>query len=231
MTDKSTLWQIFNTIAPRYDQANRVLSFGQDILWRKRVKSFLPQRQQLRVLDLATGTGDLLIELAKSPKVSYLTGIDMAENMLAVGQRKCTSLIKDGRVEFLRADAMALPFSQDSFDVATMAFGIRNVFQPAKCLIEIHRVLRSQGRIIILEFSLPRLMLIRQIYLLYFRHVLPWLGGIISGNKSAYRYLNSSVEVFPYGQEFADMLRRAGFSCVSVHSLSCGIATIYVGER
>lgn len=230
-TDKRLVWQLFNNIAPSYDRANRILSFGQDIIWRKRVKAFLPQGQGLRALDLATGTGDLLAEIARSPRVNSAVGLDMAQGMLDIASTKYAGLIHAGKIELLRGDATKLPFSDESFNVVSIAFGIRNVANHMACINEMHRVLIRGGRLIVLEFSLPRLSWLKSLYLWYFRRILPKLGGLISGNFEAYSYLNSSVESFPYGKEFTDMLAASGFTRIMAHPLSFGVATIYVGER
>lgn len=229
--NKSTVWQTFDAIAPQYDKINRILSLGIDILWRKKVCSHLPVGNELKVLDLATGTGDLLGEIGKLPRVAEVTGIDMAKEMLAIAEEKYGTAPTQAKLSFIHADASSLPFESESFDAASMAFGIRNIADPLQCLHEIFRVLKPKGRAIILEFSLPESWLIRRIYLFYFRHILPKIGGILSGNNKAYKYLNTSVESFPYGDDFLALMTTCGFSKVQAHPLTFGIATIYVGDR
>ena len=222
---------MFNRIARHYDLANHLLSCGQDILWRKRLAASISDREGIQVLDLATGTGDVILTLArKRPGVTGF-GLDMAADMLAVARKKVAAAGCDRRIGLVRADGMQLPFAESSFDLTTIAFGIRNIPDYRAAITEMRRVLRPGGRTLILEFSLPRNRLLRALYLLYFRHILPLIGAIISGDTYAYRYLNETVETFPYGAEFAQVMRDAGFEEIRMHPLTFGIATIYEGYR
>ncbi|MGH1363986.1 MAG: bifunctional demethylmenaquinone methyltransferase/2-methoxy-6-polyprenyl-1,4-benzoquinol methylase UbiE [Calditrichia bacterium] len=226
------VWKMFDRIAGRYDLLNRLLSFGQDVVWRKRVSRHLSSRSDQRVLDLATGTGDLLISIFKHSKnVKSGVGIDMAEKMLEVGREKLTKRNLNDRLTLQTGNAVKIPFSDKSFDAVTISFGIRNVSNVSTSLEEMHRVLRQDGRAIILEFSLPGNAIVRHGYLFYFRHILPRLGSLISGDGYAYRYLNQTVETFPYGREFCKLMTDAGFDNVVATPLTFGIATIYQGDR
>lgn len=222
---------MFDRIAHRYDLLNRLLSFRQDVAWRKRLAKLLPERPGLRVLDLATGTGDVLLSLHQcSGRVVSGVGVDMAGNMLAFGRRKIADRGLDQDLRMVRGDAMCIGFQDASFDVVTIAFGIRNVSDVPRALREMRRVLAPGGRALVLEFSLPGNALFRGAYLFYFRHVLPRIGALISGDRYAYRYLNQTVESFPYGEAFCFLMRDAGFERVRAHPLTFGIATIYEGD-
>ncbi|MBM3289381.1 MAG: bifunctional demethylmenaquinone methyltransferase/2-methoxy-6-polyprenyl-1,4-benzoquinol methylase UbiE [Candidatus Hydrogenedentes bacterium] len=229
---RTDVWRMFDRIAHRYDLLNRVLSMRQDVAWRRRLAQMLPARDDLRVLDLATGTGDVLLALrAGCPRVRSGVGMDMAGKMLELGKDKFEDRGQAPALQMVRGDATCIPAADGSFDAATIAFGIRNVLDVGAALREMHRVLRPGGRVLILEFSLPPNALVRRAYLLYFRNVLPRIGGIVSGDSHAYRYLNQTVETFPYGDAFCDLMRGAGFSGVTQVPLTFGIATIYQGDK
>lgn len=229
---KKNSWQIFDRIAPRYDFLNRLLSFRRDVAWRNKLSDYLPQGEALRVLDLATGTADVLLSLfSTSRRVKSGVGIDRSEKMLEIGRAKIRQRGLQDAILLVNADATGIPFPPESFHAVTMAFGIRNVADVPAALEELFRVLKPDGRALILEFSLPENALFRKLYLFYFRHILPLLGGIISGDYPAYRYLNRTVETFPYGQHFCELLENAGFLNVGYHPLSQGIATIYQGDK
>ncbi len=233
LPSKSQSWQMFDRIAPTYDLLNRVLSLGIDGAWRKRLARYLPSDPpKLDLLDLATGTGDQIFALwdAAPARWRSLTGTDLAEKMLDQARRKAPARIPSAMISWRTASAQELPFEDASFDVATISFGIRNVPEPLVALREIRRVLRPRGRALILEFSLPRSFLLRWPYLFYFRHVLPWIGGKVSGDPAAYRYLNRTVETFPYEEGFLAWMREAGFAETKFVRLSGGIACLYLGE-
>ncbi len=230
-TDPTDSWKIFDRIAHRYDLLNRTLSLGQDMAWRRRMRRYLPDGASLEVLDLATGTADQLIYLARDGRVASGLGMDLSEKMLEVGREKVARLGLTNRLRLETGDATAIPLASESVDVASISFGIRNVVDVGAALSEMYRVLRPGGRALILEFSLPRFGPLRWVYLKYFRHVLPRVGGWLSGDAQAYRYLNQSVEAFPYGAAFCALMEAAGFSEVSARSLTFGIATIYRGDR
>lgn len=223
---------MFDRIAPRYDLLNRLLSAGRDVAWRRRMANFLPDRGPLHLLDVATGTGDQVFSLLASNRgVVRATGVDMAERMLDVGREKA---LRKGLADVVRlstGDATALPEPDASYDVATISFGIRNVIDVPRALREMARVLKPGGRVLILEFSLPTAPVLRPLYLFYLRHVLPLVGGLLSGDLKAYRYLNVTIESFPYGEAFCRLLREAGFVEVRANPLTLGVATIYQGDR
>lgn len=229
---RNDVWRMFDRIAHRYDLLNRVLSMRQDVAWRRRLASMLPGRDDLRVLDLATGTGDVLLALrAGCARVRSGVGMDMAGKMLELGKEKFEDKGQASALQMVRGDAMRIAAADESFDVVTISFGIRNVFDVGVALREMHRVLKPGGRVLILEFSLPPNALLRWGYLLYFRNVLPRIGGLVSGDSYAYRYLNRTVETFPYGDAFCDLMRDAGFANVATTLLTFGIATIYRGDK
>ena len=230
---KSKSWQMFNRIAKTYDPVNRMLSFGLDVQWRKKVGRLLPQKEALTLLDLATGTADQVLSLcAQFPqKIKSAVGMDLSEGMLSVGRQKVLARKMESTISLKQGDACALPLEDGSFDAVTISFGIRNVPDVAKALEEMHRILRPEGKALILEFAIPHNPVIRFGHLFYLRHVLPTVGGIVSGDKPAYRYLNTTIESFPYGDSFAHLMREAGFQKVNVHSLTFGIANLYEGIR
>jgi len=229
---KADSWKMFNAISARYDLLNHLLSFGLHIRWRKHLAIALPPRPGLRVLDLATGTADVLLALSRhNPRVRRGVGLDLAENMLAVGRQKIQKQGLTDRLELRRADAMDLPFKDPCFDAVTMAFGIRNVPSPQKVLSEAFRVLRPGGRILVLEFSFPENAFWKQLDLFYLRTVVPLIGGLLTGHYQAYKYLNETIEAFPYGGAFLSLLGKAGFVSLQARPLLLGVATIYQGDR
>ncbi|MCH9025111.1 MAG: bifunctional demethylmenaquinone methyltransferase/2-methoxy-6-polyprenyl-1,4-benzoquinol methylase UbiE [candidate division Zixibacteria bacterium] len=229
---RQDVYRMFDRIASRYDLVNRLLSFGQDIRWRKKLAKLLPERQSQSILDLATGTGDVLLSLVKySKNIKYGIGLDMSAKMLAEARRKLPHSVLSENLSLLRGDATSIPCCDSSFDVVTIAFGIRNVTDVKKSLSEMHRVLNNSGKVLILEFSLPPNILIRKLHLFYLRYLLPAIGGLISGDKEAYQYLNRTIETFPYGSEFLKLMDEAGFKSTKAHPLTFGVATIYEGEK
>ena len=227
---KTTSWQMFNRISRRYDLLNRLLSARRDVVWRKKCARMLPSRDGLRVLDLATGTADVALALLKErPDIGIAIGLDPAIDMLSIGRDKCGK--RGVSISFINGDAQQLSLKSNSVDAITMAFGIRNVANIEIALQEMFRVLVDHGRLLILEFSLPTNRLIRLVYLFYFRTVLPFIGGLISGDRQAYQYLNRTVEDFPYGQAFCKKLAEAGFAETKALPLTFGIASIYSAEK
>lgn len=222
---------MFDRIAHRYDLLNHLLSFNRDRAWRRKMATLLPKRCQMFLLDLATGTGDQLLAIYNSGQIASGVGLDPAEQMLAIGRQKIQARGLSDKLTMQTGSAEKIPFGDNSFDVISISFGIRNVTQVSQALTEMRRVLKPDGRVLILEFSLPRNAFVRAIYLFYFRHVLPRLGGLISGDRTAYRYLNQTVETFPYGQDFGDEMIKAGFGRVSHTPLTFGVATIYQGDK
>ena len=231
LTDKGRgIRDMFGRIAPRYDLLNRVLSFGTDRRWRRFAVGQLQIPHQGRVLDIATGTGDVALEIARQTGAGvHIVGSDFTQEMLVLGQRKIADTVHCERISLVNCPCESLPHPSAVFDGVTIAFGIRNVVDRPRGLAEMARVLKPEGRAVILEFSTPTNALFRAIYYLYFRKVLPWLGGMLS-QRSAYQYLPDSVLDFPDRSTFVAMMRQAGFTSVETHDLTGGIATVYVGS-
>jgi len=227
---KPHIERMFNSIAPRYDVLNRMLSGGVDQQWRRVVMKEVLDSQPQRLLDVATGTADLALMAARKG-VPQVIGVDIADQMLEVGRRKVSKADLDRRVELLNGDAEKLPFSDRQFDVATVAFGVRNFEDLAAGLRQIHRVLRPGGKLIVLEFSRPRVFPVKQLYAFYNRFILPAVGSLVSGDSGAYTYLPESIAVFPEGDEFLNWMEEAGFTQRKARRLTFGIASVYVGHR
>ena len=222
---------MFDGIARRYDVLNRVLSLQRDQRWRRLAAQLVLAAHPRTVLDIATGTADLPLMLTALDPHLRVTGIDIAGEMLVRGRAKVRRHGAGSRIVLRQGDALALPSAPASVDAVTIAFGIRNVADYRTALREMYRVLRPSGSVTILEFSLPPHPLVRLTYLLYFRHLLPVVGGLISGNPTAYRYLNRSVESFPGAEEFGRLLAAAGFERVRRIALTFGIAAIYHARK
>ncbi len=227
---KETVREMFDDISPKYDFLNHFLSFGIDYGWRKRLVKMLAERKPVSVLDVATGTGDLAIAIA-SLNPQKISGIDISEKMLEVARVKLAEKGLDKLITLRRADAEKIPFSDNSYDAITVAFGVRNYENLEKGLQEMKRVLRPGGVMLILEFSHPSSFPMKQLYGLYSRFVIPLMGRVISGNSKAYSYLPESVAAFPSGKDFLDILVKLGFAHPQQVQLSMGIASIYVAEK
>ena len=222
---------MFDSIAWRYDFLNHFLSFGIDRLWRRRVIRIISRHyQNPEILDVATGTGDLAIT-AMTINPLKITGIDISLNMLEIGKEKVRKKGFSGKIELIRGDSENIPFGDNSFDVSMVAFGVRNFTDPLKGLIEMRRVIRSTGMILVLEFSKPSGFLFRRIYNFYFRNILPFVGRLFSKDKAAYSYLPDSVNKFPDNEAFLKLLTDAGFSDTSQTKLTGGVASIYTGLK
>ncbi len=218
---------MFNGIASRYDFLNRVLSFGIDRLWRKRLIKGLLKENPKRVLDVATGTADLAIALVQRNKSVSVVGVDIAENMLSFGRVKLDRKNLTESIELVKASSQALPFNDNYFDASMVAFGVRNFEDPVKGLSEMLRTIKPGGSIHVLEFTNPKFWPVRIVYRFYFLHILPWIGQKISGHKTAYTYLPNSVEAFKERDAFIQLLNQAGFINGSYKLQSFGIASIY----
>ena len=229
---KKNAWKIFDRISKTYDSTNRIISLGMDRSWRKKIAGYLPEGDNLYLLDLATGTGDQIIALMEnSSRLNKAVGIDLSEGMLKIAKQKLSMKAYGERIELKRADAQELPFLNNEFDVATMTFGIRNVSDVSKTLKEIRRVLKSGGKLLLLEFSLPSFFFIRIPYLIYLRYILPKIGKWMSEDAYAYVYLNKTIETFPSGKAFLDLLKGAGFSKAGRYSLMLGSVSLYEAEK
>ncbi len=219
---------MFNAIARRYDLLNHLLSGGVDVYWRWCALRAARHKHPQRVLDLATGTGDFALAAARlGPQ--QVVGIDMAVEMLRLGAAKVTAKSPSARVELLVGDAEQLPFQDNTFDLVTGAFGVRNFSHIPSGLAEAHRVLKPGGQLLVLDFCEPTAPLFRQLYLFYFHKVLPLIGGLVSGQRRAYAYLPRSVGTFPQGSAFVELLVAAGFSQAQYAPLTLGIAAVYQG--
>jgi demethylmenaquinone methyltransferase/2-methoxy-6-polyprenyl-1,4-benzoquinol methylase len=221
---------LFNGIAYRYDLLNHLLSAGFDITWRRRAIARLVDDRPRRILDVATGTGDLAIAALRARPESVV-GVDIAEEMLLRGRGKIARRGCETKITFRTGDAEDLDFPENSFDAVTVAFGVRNFEDLEKGLRGMHRVLRPGGKVVVLEFSRPRRAPLKQLYFLYFRHILPRIGRTVSDHREAYTYLPDTVMRFPEGSEFMKILEGVGFSSVDEERLTGGIATIYTGIK
>jgi demethylmenaquinone methyltransferase/2-methoxy-6-polyprenyl-1,4-benzoquinol methylase len=228
---KTKVESMFDSIAWRYDFLNHFLSFGIDRLWRKRAIRIISRHSKNpEILDVATGTGDLAIAAMRINPLK-ITGIDISKNMLEIGKEKIIKKNMSGKIELLQGDSENIPFTDNSFDVAMVAFGVRNFSDPLRGLTEMNRVLRNEGMILVLEFSKPSGLLFRSVYDFYFRHILPFVGRFFSKDKSAYSYLPDSVYKFPDNEEFLRLLEKAGFSSSRQIKLTGGVASIYTGLK
>ena len=214
---------MFGGIARRYDLANHTLSWGTDFYWRKCAANLVASWQPGKIVDLATGTGDLALVLQKKLPDAEVTGVDFQPEMLELAKRK-------GVRQTILADVMKLPFADASFDCVTIAFGLRNMENWRGALAEMSRVLRRDGHLLVLEFSLPTRPIVRTIYRFYLHCCLPLLGSFLTRKKSAYDYLGDSIEEFPGGHAMIDLIEGSGFRYATVQPLSYGIATIYTAQ-
>jgi len=217
---------MFARISPRYDLLNHLLSANIDTRWRRRVvRKLQPQlRSDAKILDVGCGTGDLSIELFEKTG-AQVTGIDFCRPMLELAQAKAPHL------RFVEGDALRLPFSDGAFDCVTAAFALRNLASVEQGLAELNRVLKPGGMVAVLEFSQPTVPGIRQLVRFYYWRLLPWIGGLVSGLRSAYEYLPDSISRFPDQQALAAMMRAAGFAEVEFENLSGGVAALHTGRR
>lgn len=230
LTKKDQVAGMFDRIAGRYDLLNHVLSLGIDKAWRKKaIKSLAPIYPKV-ILDVATGTGDFAIASMKL-NPSRIIGVDISEGMLEVGRKKMTEKKLNSTIKLSYGDSENLPFDEGTFDAITCAYGVRNFENLEKGLTDMNRVLRTGGRIAILEFSHPQKFPIKQGYKFYFKHILPTVGKLISKDATAYTYLPESVAAFPEGQEFVEILNRCGFKNSKAIPLTFGITTLYTAEK
>ena len=227
---KDTVQGMFDAIAPRYDFLNHFLSLGIDKLWRKKVRDLLKPLKPQSILDVAAGTADLSCAVS-SLRPKEIKGIDISEEMLKIGRKKVRDRGLDSMIELIQADVENLPFADNHFNAVIVAFGVRNFENRKKGLHEIFRVIKDNGVFIVLEFSKPTKFPVKQVYNIYFNHILPFAGRVISGDKSAYSYLPGTVNTFPCGKDFTDELDSAGFTDTSFSTVSFGIASIYTGRK
>ena len=229
---KSESWRMFDEISSKYDFLNHLMSFGLHTGWYRQLAKYLPARPGQKVLDLATGTADVLLSLFKhNPNVRSGCGVDLADQMMTIGRKKIVRKGLERHITLHHGDANQIPFNDHTFDTATIAFGIRNMENLKHVLKEMFRVLNTEGRALILEFSLPRNPIIRSVHLFYIRHLIPLIGALFSGHYQAYRYLNQTIETFPYGDDFCALMIETGFQNVQAHPLLFGTASIYCGDK
>ena len=223
---------MFNAVAPKYDFLNRLLSIGYDRYWRKAAVREFDSVEYKKYLDVGTGTADIALEIAKKdPKPSQIVGMDFSISMLNLGRKKVFTNRFDKRIQLIPAAAENIPLKDRTFDGAITAFGVRNFLDSKQGLKEMYRILKPNGKIVVLEFSFPKKGILNNLYRLYFEKILPLLGRIISGHKSAYSYLPESVANFPQGEAFNERLKFSGFKNVSFKPLTLGIVTIYTGIK
>lgn len=230
LSKKEQVAGMFDRIAGRYDFLNHLLSMGIDKGWRKKAINTLRPIQPKKILDVATGTGDLAIAaLRLNPE--HITGVDISEGMMEIGRKKLADKKLQDVISLQYGDSEALPFSDNTFDAITCAYGVRNFEHLEKGLQQMNRVLRPGGRVAILEFSKPKKFPVKQLYQFYFRYILPALGKTVSKDATAYTYLPESVAAFPEGDRFCAILEQCGYKNVQARPLTFGITTLYTGEK
>ena len=227
---KEQVAQMFDTISGNYDKLNRVISFGIDVKWRKKVLKMVSDKNPNTILDIATGTGDLAILMTKT-KAEKIIGLDISDGMLEVGRQKIISQNLSSRIEMVLGDSEKMPYDDDSFDAITVAFGVRNFETLEKGLAEILRVLKPNGIFVILETSVPTKFPFKQGYNFYSKNILPLIGKIFSKDNVAYGYLSESASFFPFGEALNNILRKVGFIDVVDLPQTFGVATIYSASK
>lgn len=227
---KEQVEDMFNSIAHKYDFLNRFLSMGIDKGWRKKAISYLKPLAPKKILDVATGTGDLALEAMKL-NPDQIIGLDIAEQMLVYGREKIAAKGWTDKIQMIKGDSEELPFADNNFDAITVAFGVRNFQNLAKGLKEMNRVLKPGGRLVVLEFSKPAGFPYKQVYNFYFTYILPLMGNMVSNSKNAYTYLPESVKHFPEGAEFAAFLKDAGYKNIMVKPLTFGTCSLYIADK
>ena len=228
---KAQVESLFDSIAPKYDVLNHTLSLNIDKIWRRKVARIVSKCSPKTVLDVATGTCDLAIAVARKASPQSIVGVDLSEEMLNVGRTKVQKVGLSEVISVQKGDAENLPFADNSFDAITVAFGVRNFENLEAGLREMLRVLKPGGSCVILEFTMPRRFPVKQLYNFYFRRILPLIGRAVSSNKVAYTYLPESVKAFPQYADFMAIMKRCGYSSAQQRVLSMGIAGIYIGTK
>jgi demethylmenaquinone methyltransferase/2-methoxy-6-polyprenyl-1,4-benzoquinol methylase len=230
LSKKEQVTKMFDAISNEYDGLNRVISFGIDVKWRNKVVEIVGKTNPDSILDIATGTGDLVINLAKT-KASKIVGLDISDGMLEVGRKKIEKLQLNNTIEMVLADSEKMPFDDNSFDAITVAFGVRNFEDLEKGLAEIYRVLKVGGIFVVLETSVPTKTPFKQGYQFYAKNILPLIGKLFSKDKVAYQYLSDSAASFPYGQAFNNILHKIGFIGIENKPQTFGVASIYIAKK
>lgn len=228
---KAEVGKMFDSIAPTYDLLNRGTSLGVDTLWRAKMIRQLDPAKHKQILDVATGTADVAIQTVKRANVDHVTGMDLSEGMLSYGRKKVTAAGLDGRIVLEQGDSENLKYANESFDAVTASFGVRNFENLEKGLAEMHRVLRPGGKLVILEFSRITFAPLRWAFNFYFGKIMPLIGRLQSKDPRAYAYLFESVQAFPSGKAFTDILDRIGYKQTECKALTFGIASIYTAIK
>ena len=228
---KDQVANMFNSIAYRYDFMNRFLSFGIDIQWRKKAINELKKLAPKKILDVATGTGDVALLTYRILKPEKITGIDISEGMLDLGRKKIETLGLVSQIELQKGDGEAIPYENNNFDAITVAFGVRNFQNLEKGMQEMYRVLQPGGKLVVLEFSKADPGVLSAFFDFYMNVITPAIGKLIAKNKDAYQYLNDSVQAFPEGETLLTIMHEAGFTQTYLKKLSFGICTIYCGSK
>ncbi|MDG1344356.1 MAG: bifunctional demethylmenaquinone methyltransferase/2-methoxy-6-polyprenyl-1,4-benzoquinol methylase UbiE [Flavobacteriaceae bacterium] len=227
---KKQVEKMFDSISFEYDKLNRLISAGNDVKWRKTIYKIAERLNPIDILDIATGTADIALELSKI-EGSKITGLDISEKMLDVGRQKVTERNLENKVSLVSGDAENLNFSKSTFDLISIGFGVRNFQNLEKGLLESFRVLREGGTLIILETSVPQNRLVKLFYLLFSRTFIPLVGSLFSKDKKAYKYLQKSAEEFPSGENFSQILKSCGFKNVQIMPLMLGASSIYIAKK
>jgi demethylmenaquinone methyltransferase/2-methoxy-6-polyprenyl-1,4-benzoquinol methylase len=229
-TKKTQVTHMFDGISKSYDLLNRIITLGIDVLWRKRVVKLLQKEQPKSILDIATGTGDLVLELAKI-NADKIIGLDISPGMLEIGKQKVKNKQLEDRIDMQLGDSEALPFDKETFDGVTIAFGVRNFENLELGLQEIFRVLKPNGALVVLETAVPQNRLLRSLYTLYTQKIMPFIGKLFSKDPSAYQYLSDSAAIFPCGEQFNNILRKNGFIEVEDFPQTLGVSSIYFARK
>ena len=231
LSKKEQVADMFNSIAFRYDILNRFLSAGIDITWRKKAIKQLTSLEPQMVLDVATGTADVALMTYDLLHPKKIIGIDISEGMLDLGRKKITARNLNNTIQLFTGDSENIGFEADTFDAITVAFGVRNFQNLSKGLEEMRRVLKPCGKLVVLEFSKPKNVLFKGVYNIYMNNIAPGFGKMVAKNKDAYQYLNDSVQAFPEGESFLDIMKESGFNQTYLQKLTLGICTIYCGTK
>ncbi len=234
-TDSTHIASMFDDIAPTYDKLNHILSLNVDKSWRrkavKRLKKSLENVSNPEILDVACGTADSTVQIAKSIENASIYGVDISDGMLKIGEERVRKLELSDRISFSKSPAENIDFQDNTFDAVFVAFGVRNFSDRMKGLGEIMRVLKPQGSLFVLELSEPQNVIVRWLYNLYFKNILPFIGKKLSGHGAAYRYLQQTVEKFPMPNEFIQMLQNIGYQDVKHKAYSCGLCRLYQAKK
>ncbi len=228
---KEQISKMFNNIAPYYDFLNRFLSLGIDTRWRKKGINILKESNPKYILDVATGTADVAIEMTKRLSPDKIIGVDISTEMLEIGRKKIKKKGLEHLIELKEGDSEKLPFEDNTFDAITVAFGVRNYENLAKGMKEMNRVLKPEGQLMVLEFSQPKMFPFKQLYHFYFKNILPFIGRFTSKDPKAYKYLYESVQAFPDGKDFVKVMEETGYKFNKCVPLTLGICSIYTGKK